>query len=322
LTAVTGREPCKVDVRLIDLRIRSGPASPSSILRKPKRWLLAVVALGFILVLLCALGMLLQVRRRVRTFPTPGMPVTREGGEEKSGPADLKAAAPIIAFPCPGCGKNLRVRAALAGKKVKCPQCGHGVFVPETNPRSLAPRVSTGRFSILKNRRVVVLVLVLAVVAGVCSWHFCPRRDKYWFLYTTLGNQFVPEVQESGFYDQAYNKAGEPYRWTNGKGRLVIPIDRRKPPPGLVVELYISRPAQVKTAWVQIVANNRELTNQQIPLENGEGVSARFPARGLFDLTGIELGDELVLDIFSDTFIPETDQRTLGVVVRGVELPH
>ena len=37
---------------------------------------------------------------------------------------------------------------------------------------------------------------------------------------------------------------------------------------------------------------------------------------------GIELGDELVLDILSDTFIRMPDQRTLGVVVGGVELRH
>ncbi len=164
-------------------------------------------------------------------------------------------------------------------------------------------------------------MLVLSVVASVCIWLSWPRRDKYWFLNTTLGNQFVAEVQESGFYQEEVNKIGETYRWTNGKGRLVIPIDRRKPPTGLVVELYIVRPAEVKTAWVQIVANNRELTSQPIPLEKGEGVPARFPARGLLDLTGIDLGDELVLEIISDTLI-SPEQRTLGVVVRGVKLRH
>ena len=240
----------------------------------------------------------------------------------KEKPADPEAAVPLIAFPCPGCGKNLRARAALAGKSLKCPACGQGVLIPETNAGSLAPRASTGRFSILRNRGVVASVLVLAVVAGVCSWRFWPWRDKYSFLNAPLGNEFVPEVQESGFYDQEYDQGGRPFRWTNGKGRLVIPIDRRKPPTGLVMKLDIFRPAQVKTVWVQIVANNRELTKQQVPLGKWEGSSAgRFPVRPL-DLTGVDLGDELVLDIISDTFISKTDGRTLGVLVRGVELFH
>ncbi len=313
--------PAGVDVRLIDLRIHSGLASPSSILSKPKRWILAVVALGFILVLLCALGLLLQVRRRDRTVPSPDVPGTGEEGEEEPGPADPEAVAPLIAFPCPGCGKNLRARTALAGKKIKCPGCRQGVLIPETNPGSLAPRASTGRFSIQKDRRVVASVLVLAVVAGVCSWLFWPRRVKdYSFLNGTLGNQFVPEVEESGFWQEEYSKAGKPFRWTDGKGRLVIPIDRRKPPTGLVVELGILRPAEVKTAWVQIVANNRVLFKQQIALWKWEGGSAgKFPDK-MLDLTGIDLGDELVLDIISDTFTPKADQRTLGVVVEGIEV--
>ena len=136
----------------------------------------------------------------------------------------------------------------------------------------------------------------------------------------SLGNHFVPEVQESGFYQEEFSKTGKPFRWTDGNARLVIPIDRRKPPTGLVVELDIIRPEEGKTAWVQIVANNRVLIKQQIALWKWQGGTAgKFPAKSL-DLTGIDLGDELVLDIISDTFIPKMGQRTLGVVVNGVEL--
>ncbi len=131
LTAVTGREPCKVDVRLIDVQIRSGPAfpvSPRSILRR--RWKLAVVLLFLVLLLAPLLSFTLR-RRRARTFPSLDVPVTRDGGEEKPGPADPEAAAPFSVFACPGCGKNLRARgAALAGKSVRCPRCGEGVLIP------------------------------------------------------------------------------------------------------------------------------------------------------------------------------------------------
>jgi serine/threonine protein kinase len=322
LTAVTGRQPCKVDVRLIDVQIRSGPASIA-----PKRWLARrpVVALGLSLGLLILLGAWLhgRQRRRARTMcPAPVSSSAGQGkGEGKDKQSSPATSSPSLTAQCSACGQELKLRPDLAGKKVKCPQCDQAVLIPETKPAPLAPPASTDRFSILKNRGVVASVLVLAIVASVCSWLFWPWRDKYWYLNTSLGNQFIPEVQESGFHQEEFNKAGEPYRWTNGNARLVIPIDRRKPPTGLVVQLFLVRPAQVNTVWVQIVANNHELTKQQVSLEKSEGMSWSPP--GVLDLTGIDVGDELVLDIISDTFIPqETTPRTLGVVVRRVELLH
>lgn len=38
----------------------------------------------------------------------------------------------VLAFPCSECGHPLKVKETLAGKKVKCPQCGQAVPVPHT----------------------------------------------------------------------------------------------------------------------------------------------------------------------------------------------
>jgi hypothetical protein len=85
------------------------------------------LAAGGILGLLIALplvGVGLYVRRSRRAAkglagaPVPGRP---------AGP---QAAAPSVGFACPGCGHGLRARAALAGKRVKCPRCGAAVSVP------------------------------------------------------------------------------------------------------------------------------------------------------------------------------------------------
>jgi hypothetical protein len=50
----------------------------------------------------------------------------------------------FLNFACRGCGKKLRVRVALAGKKAKCPQCQQAVGIPlvETKPpaEAAAPR--------------------------------------------------------------------------------------------------------------------------------------------------------------------------------------
>jgi DNA-directed RNA polymerase subunit RPC12/RpoP len=41
-----------------------------------------------------------------------------------------------VSFACSGCGKTLRSRTTLAAKKVRCPQCGTAVRVPESKERS------------------------------------------------------------------------------------------------------------------------------------------------------------------------------------------
>jgi DNA-directed RNA polymerase subunit RPC12/RpoP len=44
-----------------------------------------------------------------------------------------EAVAPSVSFACAGCGKTVKARAELAGKKVKCPQCGQVIPVPPSN---------------------------------------------------------------------------------------------------------------------------------------------------------------------------------------------
>ncbi len=55
------------------------------------------------------------------------------------GTAPPEATPQSRAFPCPHCGKTLRAKAELAGKKVKCPQCGQPLLVPQTAPMVPAP---------------------------------------------------------------------------------------------------------------------------------------------------------------------------------------
>jgi WD40 repeat protein/tRNA A-37 threonylcarbamoyl transferase component Bud32 len=45
----------------------------------------------------------------------------------------------MIAFPCPGCGKGLKVKDELAGKKGKCPHCQQGVTIPTSLTKKGAP---------------------------------------------------------------------------------------------------------------------------------------------------------------------------------------
>ena len=46
--------------------------------------------------------------------------------------AKSEAAAQPLSTTCAGCGKALKARAVFAGKRVKCPQCGKAVLIPES----------------------------------------------------------------------------------------------------------------------------------------------------------------------------------------------
>jgi hypothetical protein len=121
----TSEEPCAVDARLVDFRIHSGSAAqPAATPATPpprgwwKVWLVLPLALAV------PLGVWLAVRRarRARKTPAPA-PVTGT-------PTNPAASSAALSCRCSGCGKTFRAKAALAGKKLKCPQCGAAVPAP------------------------------------------------------------------------------------------------------------------------------------------------------------------------------------------------
>jgi hypothetical protein len=141
------------------------------------------------------------------------------------------------------------------------------------------------------------------------------------FIGILLGSQQVPGVEESGFSMQEFGR-DQPFRWTDGNARLVIPLRKGEPPPkGLLVRLRVHRLGAKKGAHVRIVANGRELFSGAIPRDASEKT---------LDLAGVEMGQEVAVQIESDTFVPagslegdgrvSTDERTLGVQVLGVLL--
>jgi len=119
-----------VEVRLINLDLRSeqmpnkdAPPPPNATdepdvparAGKPKTWLvLAGLVLGFLIILLAGSIFLWFVVAKRRDAGTT--------------PAVSAASSPIIVA-CPGCRKKLKIKAALAGKKLTCPQCGKGFQV-------------------------------------------------------------------------------------------------------------------------------------------------------------------------------------------------
>jgi hypothetical protein len=115
-----------LDARVTDLLVRaeSLPNMPTAAAPTGggKPWLTAAVLLGVVLILALGVWLYLRQSRPPRLTPAAA-PV--EGGQARP-----EAAPPSVSFPCPGCGKDLRARPELAGRRVKCPGCRQAVVVP------------------------------------------------------------------------------------------------------------------------------------------------------------------------------------------------
>jgi serine/threonine protein kinase len=128
LVGSTGAGNASLDVRVTDLHIKaqSLPDLPAGTGRRGggRGWLGAALAVG-LLTLLAGLWLFVRQARRA------GLTASTAAGEGGAAPA---AGAPPVSFPCPGCRQKLKVKAGLAGKKVKCPQCGRAVLVAAAAP--------------------------------------------------------------------------------------------------------------------------------------------------------------------------------------------
>lgn len=125
ILARTGGPGASFNVRVTDLHIRADafPKVGQATLQPDqpawaRRWLVVVLALSFGITV--PVGVLLYLRAR-RQVPQPS-------------PTASPAPASAIGVNCPGCGKRLKVRRDLAGKKLKCPHCSGAVVVPEAPP--------------------------------------------------------------------------------------------------------------------------------------------------------------------------------------------
>jgi serine/threonine protein kinase len=131
LAAFPGSSTSAVDLRLVDLKVRSdnpvaaqpADATPAALPQQPgqRGWLAAAGAVGLAVVCTLLVVAWLAVRRR-GAAPTPAPDAGANPG-----------ARPTISFPCPACGHTLRVRPELAGKKGKCPHCHEAVRIPATD---------------------------------------------------------------------------------------------------------------------------------------------------------------------------------------------
>ena len=136
------------------------------------------------------------------------------------------------------------------------------------------------------------------------------------YIDVNLGCEKILGAGESGFYTQElWDKI--PVRWTNGAGKLVVPLNEKRLPNAVGVDIVSIGGAKFKPKRLQILANGHKLFEGIVP---DEGYSA------LFSLSGVPLRKELTLELLSDTDIPKkvikgsTDDRILGVLVKNISL--
>jgi serine/threonine protein kinase len=123
----SGRSNAGLDFRLLNFTVRAAdmpgrpdPAPASLPKAMAKEWLVAVEVAGLVVTLaLLTLGALYFARRGRGRGPAPA-----------TDPHPPTGASGFLTFPCPGCGKSIRARVELAGKKGRCVQCGTGIQVP------------------------------------------------------------------------------------------------------------------------------------------------------------------------------------------------
>jgi serine/threonine protein kinase len=129
ICAYTGHAFESVDVHLVDLKVRSESIDPDPSASGPtaaeggrkgsgRSWLFTLLfgGLGVTLLLIAAAWVYSRRQRR-------------EPADEGASASDT-GRAPRVSFVCPACGKTIKARAGLAGKKARCPQCGDAVKVP------------------------------------------------------------------------------------------------------------------------------------------------------------------------------------------------
>jgi hypothetical protein len=236
-------------------------------------------------------------------LPAPALPAAEPT-------APVSGDSKMLLFACSACGARVKTREELAGKKVKCPSCGRPIVAPATVP------------VVRKKKRGWALVLggigltigLTLVMVGLRLW-WPGEVPPTSFLDVDLGNHAVSGLEESGFYHDEHNLEGVPFRWTDGQARLVIPLDANEPPEALLLRLV--RP---RNSRLQVKVNNQELINEQ-------NIFGEIPWQKTFDLHGLNLGNQLVLELLSDTLIPSvvsngknTDGRVLGVRVYLIKL--
>jgi hypothetical protein len=156
------------------------------------------------------------------------------------------------------------------------------------------------------------------VVIPLAAWQataYYQARSPY--LNVVLGCTRVEGVAESGFHFQEY-LGSEPFRWTNGEAKLLVPISVKRPPQQLWLSIEVLR-AKAGPIRLQI------LVDEDVVFD---GLASLGKWEKTFDLSAHRFSRRVMIELRSETFEPKgvmdagknTDTRVLGVQVKGIML--
>jgi hypothetical protein len=166
--------------------------------------------------------------------------------------------------------------------------------------------------------RIIWITLIAIVLLAIPIAYFVYLRyHNMAYLGVMLGCEEVEGVVESGFHYQEQTDS-KPFRWTNGAGRLYVPVNKSRPPTKLWVSIETFRPTKEPIRF-QVVVDGENLYDGEVPAWKWEET---------FDLTSLQFSDKTMIELRSETFVPKgvmdeglnTDTRVLGVQVQGVML--
>ena len=121
-------------------------------------------------------------------------------------------------------------------------------------------------------------------------------------------------VEQTGLHGQGLSKKDTPIRWTDGAAKLVVPLEKNRPPQALRVDLASTGH---KGTELTVLLNGDVLFHESVP-------QGRWSKT--FSLAGRSFNKPLTIELFSDTFVPaettkgSSDRRTLGVMVKAITL--
>jgi hypothetical protein len=136
------------------------------------------------------------------------------------------------------------------------------------------------------------------------------------YLNRPFGARPVTGIQETGIWHTEFTRPSEynhntrePFRWTNGNARFVVPLGGGTPQ-SLKVRLGVPIPRAVKRLCIKV--NGESLFDQ--------GLQMPYDWSRTFDLSHLAMGQAVLVEVISDTFVVRDDDRILGVCVRGITL--
>jgi len=139
------------------------------------------------------------------------------------------------------------------------------------------------------------------------------KKKYYDYFNVVLGSKKVFGIEEAGFHSQEWQN-GMAVRWTNGAAKLTVPLNEQNQPTSLNIDIEVTYP---KGTNLVVLVNEHELFQGYTP-------GGRWSQT--FHLDSRLYGNEMVIKLLSDTFLPEEiiekskDSRKLGVLVRGIRL--